>query len=289
MSIVDVEIDEIINRLEANINILNSWFIDNAMVLNGDKCQFIIIESSRSELSRAEGNKTAIIKVGNKAIEEQCNTKLLGITIDKNINMAEHIRKICKQAANKLHALASVSSYLNEHKRIMLIKSFILSQFSYCPIIWMYCRRKSNNLINRIHERALRIAYCDYVSDFEGLLGKDDYITIYERNIQALACELYSTFNNLNPPFMGEIFNMKINNYNLRRPCLDIKLPHTVTYGLETFSYKASQIWSSIPVDIQNSNKTSIKNHIKTNRKTICKCNLCKLYIPNLGLIDNPN
>ena len=289
LSIVDVEIEEIINRLEANINILNSWFIDNAMVLNGDKCQFIIIESSRSELSRAEGNKTAIIKIGNKVIEEQRNTNLLGITIDKNINMAEHIRKICKQAGNKLHALARVSSYLNEHKRIMLMKSFILSQFSYCPIIWMYCQRKSNNLINRIHERALRIAYCDYVSDFEGLLAKDDSITIHERNIQALACEVYSTFNNLNPPFMREIFNMKVNNYNLRRQCLDIKLPRTVTYGLETFSYKASQIWSSIPVDIQNSNKISIKNHIKTNRKTICKCKLCKLYIPNLGLIDNPN
>ena len=90
------------------------------------------------------------------------------------------------------------------------MKSFILSQFSYCPIVWMYCQRKSNNLINRIHERGLRIAYCDYVSDFEGLLLKDDSNTIHVRNVQALACEVYSTINNLNPYFMGEIFNRKI-------------------------------------------------------------------------------
>ena len=289
LSVVDLEIEEIINRLEANINVLNSWFINNGMVLNGDKCQFVIIKSCRAELFRGEGSKTATIKVGNKTIEEQRNGKLLGITIDKNINMAEHIRKLCKQAGIKLHALARISPYLNKHKRIILMKSFILSQFSYCPIIWMYCQRKSNNLINKIHERALRIAYCDYVSDFEGLLAKDNSITIHERNIQALACEVYNTVNNLNPPFMREIFKIKAKKYTLRRPCLlSSILPRTVNYGLESFSYKATQIWSSIPNDIQMSNKTSIKRHIKDNRKVICKCNLCKLYIPNLGFIDNP-
>ena len=287
LSVVDVDIVEIINRLEANINVLNCWFINNAMVLNGDKCQFLIIESSRSESSKTEG-ENAIIKVGNKEIKEQRNGKLLGITIDKNINMAEHIRKICKQAGNKLHALARISPYLSEHKRKILMKSFILSQFKYCPIIWMYCQRKSNNLINRIHERALRIAYCDYVSDFEGLLAKDDSITIHERNIQTLATEVYNTTNNLNPPFMKEIFNLRVSNYSARRQYLQTTLPRTVTYGLESFTYKATQIWKSIPSDIQSSNKQSIKIHVKNNRKTICKCNLCKLYIPNLGFIDNP-
>ena len=61
------------------------------MVLNGDKCLFVIIESSRSELLRSVDSKTAIIKVGDKTIEEQRNGKLFGIMIDKNINMAEHI------------------------------------------------------------------------------------------------------------------------------------------------------------------------------------------------------
>ena len=32
--------------------------------------------------------------------------KPLGITIDNNNSMVEHIKKICKQASNKLNALA---------------------------------------------------------------------------------------------------------------------------------------------------------------------------------------
>ena len=66
----------------------------------------------------------------------------------------------------------------------------------------MYCQRKSNNLINRIHERALRIAYSDYLSDFKTLLEKDNSVTIHQRNIQSLSVEVYNTLSNLYPDFM---------------------------------------------------------------------------------------
>ena len=73
-------------------------------------------------------------------------------------------------------------------------------------MIWMYCQWKSNNLINKIHERTLliRIAYDDYVSDFGFLLEKDDSVTIHQRNIQVLTLEIYKTQKNLNPTFMND-------------------------------------------------------------------------------------
>ena len=174
------------------------------MSLNEDKCQFLIIE--RPGNSR---NEIAEIKIHNKTIYENKKGKLLDITFDNNINMNDHIKLICKKASNKLYALARISPYLNDHKRKMLMRSFVISQFNYCPIIWMYCQRKSNNLINRIHERALRIAYSDYVSDCNTLLAKDDSVTIHERNIQALILEIYKTISGLNPSFMTNIFNLK--------------------------------------------------------------------------------
>ena len=33
--------------------------------------------------------------------------------------------------------------------------------------MWMLCSRKANNKINKLHERALRIVYQDYISNFE--------------------------------------------------------------------------------------------------------------------------
>ena len=80
--------------------------------------------------------------------------------------MAQHIKVFCKEAGKKVNALARIASYMDKAKRILLMKTFILSYFNYCPLIWMFCSRKSNNRINRIHERAMRIAHDDYDSTF---------------------------------------------------------------------------------------------------------------------------
>ena len=110
------------------------------MSLNNDK--FLIIESSAN--SRQEIKS---IKAAHNNIEESKKCKLLGIKIDNNITMVDHIKDICSIAGNKLNALARISKYLDENKRKLLMKSLIISQFQYCPIIWMYCQRRSNNLI----------------------------------------------------------------------------------------------------------------------------------------------
>ena len=150
----------------------------------------------------------------------------------------------------------------------------------------MYCQRKSNNLINRIHERALRIAYGAYVSDFNSLLAKDNSVTIHERNIQALSLEIYKTINGFNPSFMNNIFELKNSKYPLRRQNLAYPNPKSVFYGIDTFGYKACNLWGSLPDDIRNAKDIkTFKQNIGNYSQNICKCNLCKLYIPNLGYI----
>ena len=107
------------------------------MLLNENKCQFLIVESSK-----CNRNEEVHIKVNDKNVIETKNGKLLGITIDNNLSMKCHISKVCKQAGNKLNALARIANYLDENKRKILMKSFVMSQFNYCPIIWMYCQRQ---------------------------------------------------------------------------------------------------------------------------------------------------
>ena len=57
----------------------------------------------------------------------------------------------------------------------------------------MFCSRSSNNKINKLHERALRIVYDDYNSKFEELLTKDGSFTIHHKNIQTLEKETFKT------------------------------------------------------------------------------------------------
>ena len=88
-------------------------------------------------------------------------------------------------------------------------------------------------------------------SNFNQLLENDNSVTIHHKNIQALATEIYKTLNNLNPIFMKEIFSLKTHNYPIRTQNLNYLNPRTVSYGVESFGYKGSQIWKRIPKEIQ--------------------------------------
>ena len=52
------------------------------------------------------------------------------------------------------------------------MKAFITSQFSYCPLTWMFHNRNLNNKINRLHEQAVRLVYQNNLS-FSELLHLD--------------------------------------------------------------------------------------------------------------------
>ena len=80
---------------------------------------------------------------------------------------------------------------MNNDKLQLLMKAFIESQFSYCPLVWMFHSRALNNRINHLHERALRLDYKDNNSSFVELLHKDGSFSIHDRALQKLATELY--------------------------------------------------------------------------------------------------
>ena len=64
--------------------------------------------------------------------------------------------------------------------------------------------------------------------------------------IQAIAIEIYKTMNDLNSVLMKEICSLKPHNYPLRTQNLVYPNPRAVSYGLELFGYKGSQIWKNI-------------------------------------------
>ena len=73
------------------------------------------------------------------------DVKLLGITLDSNLNFEKHLSNICSKANRKLSALARVAKLLPFKKRRILFKAFIESQLKCCPLVWMFHGRQIND------------------------------------------------------------------------------------------------------------------------------------------------
>ena len=90
-------------------------------------------------------------------------------------------------------------------RKKLLCKSMIKFQFNYCPLVWMFCLRQSNNLINKIHERSLRIRYKDQKTSYHNLLEKHNELTIHQRNLQVLMTKTYKIVNGVAPLIMNSL------------------------------------------------------------------------------------
>ena len=162
------------------------------------------------------------------------------------------------------------------------MKSFITSQFNYCPIVSM-CHI-INNKVNHIRERALRVVYQDFQSSFPALLVKDNSFTIHQKNLQLLAIAIFKLKMNISSEIINENFDFsKKSAYELRccAACLDyLVYIHFMHFGIESIANIAAKIWNKIPNKIKEaSSLTVFKNKIKKWIPQGCPSRLCKTYV----------
>ncbi len=272
-------LDNVIMRLESDSTVIIQWFQDNFMKLNAEKCHFMVLGRS--------ADQTITVRIGNSTIENSREEKLLGVIIDRKLTFETHINKLCKKAGNKLFALSRLSLYIESSKLQILMRAFVMSQFQYCPLAWMFHSKHLNAKIDKIQERALRIAYKDFDSSFEYLLERDNSLTIHAKNLQTLLTEVFKTHKHLNPNFMKEIFTERENMYNLRNNNeFEIPRVRTVNFGSETIRYRGPQLWLSLSTETKNAGSIrEFKSKIKYWNCDECLCKICRPFIKNLGFL----
>ena len=82
------------------------------------------------------------------------------------------------------HAFTRTPPSMGSRKFVAVTNEFITSQFSYCPLIWMFHSRRINYKIIKIYEKALKLSYKDRVSTLEYLMTIYKSVTIHEENLQ---------------------------------------------------------------------------------------------------------
>ena len=228
-------------KLSNDTHLILNWFRINSMVANPGKFQIMFLGSNID-------NSKITFMIENKRVKSSSEVKLIGITIDDKLSFTSHIENLCSTASNCLRALARIRKFLSFEQAKRLSEVYIISTFTYCPLIWMFCSKTANSLINKIHKRSLRVIYEMEYANFEDLLTKDSSWTIHENNIHTLLIEIYKSLNHISPPIMQEFFDLKVTPYSFRNSNL-LTLPKTNTsrYGTQALCFKESITWNTVP------------------------------------------
>ena len=202
------------------------------------------------------------------------------IKVDNGLKFDLHVSDICKKSSAQLNALIRLKPFLNFNAKQILIQSFIYANFNYCPVVWHFSSSKSLLKIESIQKRALRFLYEDRVSDYNELIARAGKTTMNVYRLRALCTEIYKSINDLNPPYLKNIFQSHETDRPIRtenKNNLEVLTTNQTNFGTNSLRFLGPKIWNSLPGHLKSSeNLKCFKKMIKMWDGKECCCNFCK-------------
>ena len=149
------------------------------------------------------------IIVDNDTINLNASMNVLGVNIDDKFNFNSHVSNMCNKAGRQLNVLQRLKGCLDCTSRLSIYKSFIMSNFNDCPVVWMFTSKSSLSKLEDIKKRALRFVLDDYTSDYHELLNKADVPRVKTMAFRYLAIEVCKCVNGLNHKYLNHLFTIK--------------------------------------------------------------------------------
>ena len=212
-----------------------SWMADNFLQLNDSKTDAIVVysKSSRRKPSAIPLNIGSVQVFPSNTV---CN---LGVILDENLTMRQHIAKTCCTAYFHLRRIAKIRKFLSRSACSQLVSAFILSHIDY-----------GNSLLAGLPSERLRplkrLQYC--------LNGcAPSYLT-----------DLVSLRNSSRGPRVLRSSTAPSALYDLVPPSIRLKKD-----GMRAFSSYAPTIWNDLPISVRSSPslsrfRSALKKHYFT-------------------------
>ena len=137
--------DTCIKELEKDLTSIAKCSIETNLVFNTGKTKFMLILSKQLSVRHKLKDEQLQICCNNTELERVTEWKLLGLTIDENLTLNNHISKMLKDSYLHLSILKNLKRYTAQSVCKQLVESLIFSRLDYC-----------NNLFIDTHQYQVR-------------------------------------------------------------------------------------------------------------------------------------
>ena len=138
----DQESQSILLMMDTVANIA-SWMDTMCLKLNPDKIEFIMF-GYRNQLGKC---MTSYVTISDSTIPKSPSVKYLGVTLDKNLNLKEHILTKCRKAIANFVRIHNIWQYLTKDACTTLVLGLCISHLDYANALYYGL---SNNTISHL-------------------------------------------------------------------------------------------------------------------------------------------
>ena len=201
------------------------------------------------------------LKYNDIEIKMTTSNKILGVHVDENLSWNDHYQHVSKKVSSYLWLLSKIKTYLPQEHRLLYYNSYIKPQFDYCSVIWSNSSNFNINKVNKLQRRACKLILLNDYNSLNESLEQLNILSFDQGVFLNKAKIMYKIYNNLAPSYLHEMFQMRA--VNLESTLSNLRsvankhyiLPHAKCNIFKgSLSFSGVLVWSSIPLDIKNSN-----------------------------------
>ena len=248
-------------------HLVSCWMNSNKLMLNTDKTEILTVGTS-SRIKQVDFTSDTI-QILNSQVPFQQSVKYLGVRLDQNLSMSDHISDISRSLFLSLRRIGTIRPYLSDRATSCLVNSTITSRLDFCNSALAGITADQLGRLQRIQNSAARLIAKKRKHDHITPILRDLHWLPIDFRIKFKLCVFaYRHFEGTLPPYLSSV----LCTYNptrslrssseklLRTPRVDLK-----SAGERSFRYAAPVAWNSLPNALRNTPSLSqFKSKLKT-------------------------
>ena len=244
----------------------------NKLQLNDNKTEAMIILSN---IMSVHSPLPSVIHIGDADVPFVSSVKNLGVTLDSNLSMSQHISNTCKAAYIHIRHISSIRYLLTTQATQTLVCSLVLSRLDYCNSLLSGCPQYLLNKLQNVQNAAARLVCKAKKSDhIHPILETLHWLPVTHRIQYKISTICFNSISGTAPQYLSDLLQRYTPARQLRsasdtRTFVTLRV-NTKTFSERSFSYAGPSVWNNLPQTLRYSDSTSsfkaaLKTHLFNN------------------------
>lgn len=243
-------------KINDDLSAISSWSARFGISVNPNKCQAIIIGSSRS-LNKVDNASLPPVVFDGAIVPFSSDVKDLGLLIDSNLNWQAQVTNVCKTVTGSLRSLYRVKNLLPSTTKSMLVQALLFPIIDYADVCYYDLNADLLNKLDRLLNNCIRFVFnlrkYDHVSAHRLQL---QWLPIRQRREQRALTTLFSFLDSpSSPSYLSSLFQYTCANHSKYLRSSNNRLlqcpTHHTKFLHSSFFIQSILLWNALPTDVR--------------------------------------
>jgi hypothetical protein len=257
-----------LSQMESCIQEIKEWMLNNFLLLNDDKTEFLVIGSPWMLPKVKDINS---VKIGMCDIQMSPSARNIGLYTDRFLDMSVHISNVTRLCYLNLHNISQIRKYITVSATKTLVHSLVTSRLDNLNSLYYGIPQYSLEKLQLVQNNAARlITYTKKRDHITPVLKDLHWLPVQFRIQYKILLLTYKCLHDLAPSYLADMIKIYQPSYHMSLRSsthnkLDVGRVTGKKYGDRAFSSAGPHLWNLLPLDIKNSKSlTTFKAKLKT-------------------------